>query len=469
MTAPAPVLMTGGLTLPPGEALMLERMWDDDIWEELLAYIEERRVVPVIGADLMRVDTGEGRVIPLERHIAEELAAKLGIARDEIPAAPRLNDVVCVHLRRGGRRESLYPKIRGIAQASAFEAPPALVKLASITDLKLFVTTTFDTLLETALNGARFAGAETTQSLGYSPNNVRDIEVGQRTSEVPLVYHLLGTLSASPSYVISDEDLLEFICALQTDERHLPRLFDELENNHLLFLGGTFPDWLSRLLLRTTKGRRLSDPRVVVEILADNHTRSDRDLVSFLGNYSTRTKVFTSDANAFVDELWRRWSERSGAGPIGTAAEVAPSAEMPDGAIFISYAREDLAAVRVLKAGLEAAGLPVWFDFDRLGVGDSYDLKIQKNIRRCSLFLPVLSRNTDRRVEGFFRREWGYALDRDKNFDDSTAFIMPVVVDGTAADLKRIPPRFCDLHIEPLAGGEPHPRFVADLRAAVAR
>ena len=40
---------------------------------------------------------------------------------------------------------------------------------------------------------------------------------------------------------------------------------------------------------------------------------------------------------------------------------------MPAGAIFISYAREDLAAVQELKARLDAAGLNVWFDFDQLG------------------------------------------------------------------------------------------------------
>ena len=39
---------------------------------------------------------------------------------------------------------------------------------------------------------------------------------------------------------------------------------------------------------------------------------------------------------------------------------------MPAEAIFISSAREDIAMVRTLKQALDAAGLVVWFDFDRL-------------------------------------------------------------------------------------------------------
>jgi hypothetical protein len=58
--------------------------------------------------------------------------------------------------------------------------------------------------------------------------------------------------------------------------------------------------------------------------------------------------------------------------------------------------------VRALKEVIEKAGLTVWFDFDRIGAGDTFDPKIQSNIRRCSLFLPVLSRGTEARTAGFF-------------------------------------------------------------------
>jgi hypothetical protein len=136
---------------------------------------------------------------------------------------------------------------------------------------------------------------------------------------------------------------------------------------------------------------------------------------------------------------------------------------MPDGAIFISYAREDLAVVRALKEALEEAGLTVWFDFDRLGAGDTFDPKIQSNIRRCSLFLPVLSRGTEARTEGFFRREWRYALDRDLDIDPGTAFIIPVAIDDTP-EFTTLPRRFREINITPLPAGRPTPQFIDQLK-----
>ncbi len=108
----------------------------------------------------------------------------------------------------------------------------------------------------------------------------------------PVVYHLLGRLSASPTYVISDEDTLEFICALQSEHLTPEKLFHELEHNHLLLIGSSFTNWLARLFLRMAKRRRLSDPRDVGEVLADSHSVGDGRLMGFLQQVSVRTRVY---------------------------------------------------------------------------------------------------------------------------------------------------------------------------------
>ena len=104
---------------------------------------------------------------------------------------------------------------------------------------------------------------------------------------------------------------------------------------------------------------------------------------------------------------------------------------MPENAVFISYARDDLPAVQRLKAGLDAAGVTTWFDLERLEGGDDYDRKIQRNIARCSFFIPIVSATTERRLEGYFRREWSYAIDRARNMADGAVFILPVCIDDT--------------------------------------
>ena len=137
---------------------------------------------------------------------------------------------------------------------------------------------------------------------------------------------------------------------------------------------------------------------------------------------------------------------------------------MPDNAVFISYAREDLAAVQQIKAGLESAGITTWFDIDRLEVGDDYDRKIQRNIARCSYFIPVVSANTQRRLEGYFRREWSYAMDRVRNMADGALFILPVTIDGTTAAEALVPDKFKALHFNQLPGGLVPAEFALRLR-----
>ncbi len=438
---------------------------DDDAWDDLLSFIEERRVIPIVGPELLRVNTDRGPRLLLD-WVSERLAGRLNVNIAQLPQPYTLNDVVCWFLSARGRREEAYVRMRSIIKEANFEPPPALRRLAAITDFDLFVSTTFDSLLETAINLERFNGAPSTEVLSYAPNRVVDLPTERDKLQRPVVYHLFGKVSASPTYVISDEDLLEYICALQSEHLAPERLFHELEHNHLLFIGSNFTNWLARLFLRMAKRQRLSDPRDVGEVLADNHSSEDDRLMSFLQQVSVRTRIYIG-AERFVEELHERWQARrkpAAAHAQPTAARFLPPArEMPDNAVFISYAREDLAAVQQIKAGLEAAGITTWFDMDRLEVGDDYDRKIQRNIARCSYFIPVVSANTQRRLEGYFRREWSYAMDRVRNMADGALFILPVSVDATTAGEALAPDKFKALHFTQLPGGQVPPEFAQRL------
>ncbi len=441
--------------------------FDEDAWDDLLNYIEERRVIPIIGPDLLRVQTDTG-LRPLYDWLAEKLASRLSVDIVGLPRPLTLNDVLCCYLGQHGRREEVYTRLRSILREVTFEPPLALRQLAQITDFDLFVTTTFDPLLEQAINLERHGGQPSTEVIAYAPNRVADLPVERSQSQRTVVYHLLGRLSASPTYVVSDEDMLEFICALQSEHLTPEKLFHELEHNHLLLIGSDFSNWLARLFLRMAKRRRLSDPRDVSEVFADDHTMQDERLVSFLQQVSVRTRVY-GGAEAFVAELHARWTARQRpALPSNGASSpqrfLPPAREMPENAIFISYAREDLPAVQRLKAAMDAAGLTTWFDLDRLEGGDDYDRKIRANIGRCSFFLPVISATTQRRHEAYFRREWSYAVDRARNIADGGKFILPVCIDDTPESEALVPEQFKSLHIVRIPGGEPPPEFLRRLQ-----
>ena len=440
---------------------------DEDAWEDLLNFIEERRVIPIIGPELLKVDTDTGPRL-LYDWIAGKLAGKLSVDTAELPQPYTLNDVVCWFLSSRGRREEAYTRLRSILRDANFVPPRGLRQLAQIRDFDLFVTTTFDPLLEQAINLERFGGAQTTEVIAYAPNRVADLPTEREKLARPVVYHLLGRLSASPTYVISDEDTLEFVCALQSEHLTPEKLFHELEHNHLLFIGSSFTNWLARLFLRMAKRHRLSDPRDVGEVLADSHSGNDGRLMAFLQQVSVRTRIY-SGAENFVDELHRRWTARQRPGEVialGALPQrfLPPEREMPDNAVFISYAREDLPAVQKLKAGLDAAGIKTWFDLERLEGGDDYDRKIQRNIARCAYFIPVISATTQRRIEGYFRREWSYAIDRTRNIADGAIFILPVCVDDTDGNEANVPDKFKSVHFTRLPGGEVSPEFAGRLQ-----
>jgi hypothetical protein len=442
--------------------------FDDDAWDDLLNYIEERRVIPIVGPDLLRVQTDSG-LRPLYEWLAEKLAARLSVDIVGLPLPLTLNDVMCCYLGQHGRREEAYTRLRSIMREVQFEPPLPLRQLAQITDFDLFVTTTFDPLLENAINLERHGGQTSTEVIAYAPNRVADLPVERSQLQHAVVYHLLGRLSASPTYVLSDEDMLEFICALQSEHLTPEKLFHELEHNHLLLIGSDFSNWLARLFLRMAKRKRLSDPRDVTEVFADDHTMQDGRLVAFLQQVSVRTRVY-SGAEAFVAELHDRWTRRQlpSSASVGSSSApqrfLPPSREMPENAVFISYAREDLAAVQHLKATLDSAGITTWFDMDRLEGGDDYDRKIRANIARCSFFVPVISAATQRRHEAYFRREWSYAVDRARNIADGGMFILPVCIDDTPQADALVPENFKALHIVRLPGGAPSPEFLHRLQ-----
>lgn len=439
----------------------------EEFWEELLAYIEERRVVPVIGPDLVTVPDGAGGRVPLASVLAQRLAEKLKVDLSLLPQQPTLNDVASQFVARGGRREEVYPKLRLILRDLNPEPPPELLQLAAIDGFDLFVTLTFDGLMLDALTRARAPQDARPLQLAFSPSRAEDLPRDWMRTESPAVYHLMGKLSAAPEYAVTDEDVLEFVTSLQSEVRRPKLLFDELRSSHLLVIGAAYPDWLARFFLRVAKDRQLSLARSEKEIIIDTEARSDPRLVSFVSNFSYGTRLVGLKPTEFVAELHRRWlasgrgaQQPTAAGASGDSPDGAavPAAEVRDtmrpGSIFLSYAKEDLPHVLALKAALDQAGVEAWLDKERLEAGDLYDQKIRRFIKTCSIFIPVISRNTERRMEGYFRREWKLAAERAQGIAEHIPFILPVVVDDTPEYGAAVPECFLDAQWTRLVGGQ---------------
>jgi hypothetical protein len=126
-------------------------------WDDLLEFIDEGKVIPIVGAELLTVPDGAGGEIPLHRLLAEKLAERLRLPAGNLTGDDALHLVVCRYLERGGRREEVYPRIRNLLKEIAPSVPEPLRQLARIRHFNVFVSTTFDSLLERALDESALA------------------------------------------------------------------------------------------------------------------------------------------------------------------------------------------------------------------------------------------------------------------------------------------------------------------------
>jgi len=126
----------------------------------------------------------------------------------------------------------------------------------------------------------------------------------------------------------------------------------------------------------------------------------------------------------------------------------------PAGAVFLSYASQDATAAQRICEALRAAGIEMWFDQSELRGGEVWDQTIRKQIKTCALFIPVISRHTYDRDEGYFRLEWKLAVDRSHLISANRAFLLPVVIDNTRDDDENVPDRVPGSAVDTSAGRE---------------
>lgn len=404
---------------------------DNLLWSKLLQAIAKGQVIPIIGRDLLRLSVG-GHDQLLHEYLGAQLAVRLGVSCE--PSAS-IDDVVVAYLAANRRndRDDIYPVAVEIIDQlrdpeGRFPIPEPLRQLAAIEPLRLFITTTVDSLLANALDSP----AE--HVLAYAPNaEITDIPRDYFRSPHRTVFHLFGKLSELPDSALGEEDTLEFIWNLHEESsKRLGNLFDELRNKRLLLIGNGHADWLARFFVRLARRERLYSGSDAREFVADECVADDSRLRAFLENFSPQTRPFGArDPVAFVAQLAEKWAaypDKQRAAPDGAA-----SANARPPAIFLSYASQDYPAVERLRTQFDGAGLDVWFDKKRLESGDPWWPVIEQNIATCDLFLPIISANSNARTEGIVLREWNRALARLEDMDKTTArFIHPVIVDQTA-------------------------------------
>jgi hypothetical protein len=311
-------------------------------------------------------------------------------------------------------------------------------------------------MMERAINAARFNGQRQTLAFSYAPNDKQDLPREFDRLNRPTVYQLMGRFSGTPhSYAVTHEDTLRFIQSLQAKTEDSPNmLFDKLKSGNLLILGSHFADWIASFFMRGASGGRQIE--IPLELDVEDGARGG---VLLLQRFSGGTRVFRGDgATAFVDELSRRFTELQ----LADEPESPPSiGALQSGAVFLSYAREDMSVAESIRDALDRGGVDVVFDSDDANVaGEKWDKKLRSVVGECSLFMPVVSKHAMAAERRFFRAEWVDAILAARKAIPSGRFILPVVVDDTSPAERAIPEAFGKLDWERWTSGKPNSGLV---------
>ena len=441
-------------------------MGDED-WEFLLEEIANGKVIPIVGPEVVSVKpSGDAEGMQLYRFLAEKLAGELKIdLPDDIDGFSALNHVVTTRRLRTERSlDMVYVKLRKyLGREFHFEPNEALLKLARITDFRLFLSTTFDDQLFKAARKVRvddkvvrrhfypqrrsYIEAPDPDEIDL-PEELFDIE-GDRPS---VIYNLFGRLGSDGTFAIWDEDVLDWISELQSGCPQ--RLEGEFRSSHLLLLGTAYSDWVTRFFMRVANRNQLSavTSRTIVADSPDFH---ETTLVNFVKGVGGKLSVIdvNDGVDAFIAQLHERWTaSRSSFVAIHSAATFTPFGNrIGEGGVFLSYSRStDSELVKRLKGALDAVGIESWFDRspDSLEYGDAWRMQILDNIRKCRLFVPILSAGALKRQEGFFYKEWDLASELAQEKRPDRAFIVPVNIDLSDLDaLQKLYPRFVDRNV----------------------
>ncbi len=446
-------------TLPPTAT---KSFLDERHWKSLLRDIHAGQVIPLVGPELVTVPLSDGRPVPLYHHLAAELAQRLGIPMAP-DTPPTLNAVACAWLLSGRSSKGLYDELRELVDALSAPPPQPLLDLASITDFGLYLCSTFDPLLGQALQRMRPGFLPQRSSGDFHPSNPRDLP---QPLPNPYLYPVLGTHNTYPDFAVWEEDYIEYVCGLLRCQDNLRVLFDHFHNRDLLLIGSPFSDWIVRLFLCVAKGKRFSEPRDQgrQDYVADEPAGISQPTIFFYEREVGSTRIIPGNPCTFAAELARQWNERYAGASQGDILQ-RMGEDLPRGAVFISYSRDDLAAATELARGLMAACVPVWMDKGRLSAGANYERSLEHAVKTdASFFISLISKATESDTSRYVHTERAWAAQRHV---DGFVYYIPVLIEEDLPRVEHEPAVFGHIHRESLTGGRITPAFAQLLQRLV--
>ena len=428
--------------------------------EDLISIISSGVIVPVIGNDFCKVKTTPDRIDPRNRYRSslsilkqtpEQNNNELVITLNQYLALrladrfnlPSLNDEE-LNLNRVFLLKSEFPddtKYKILhdeyAQLNAEKQLDLYEKLAAIQQFQFYINTGQDFFLMDAFQKLNNRQPQfiASQLLESSNNNT----IVREPSEFePIVFNNFGSIIKPPynDCAITDENYIELIVKLQeqsaTPNSSFNILFNILKQNNLLIIGGSFPDWLMRFLIRLISAKRYTQSNQ--KLIADTDTLCRIEFTNFLKQY--KGQIITHEDEPF----------KSSADFINTLYTMMTGGQSTDKPkykekVFISFISDDRNIAEQLNKAFTEKGVPTFFDGKKIFAGTNFENVIKPEIQSCDFFLPVITNHSiqDRiDITRYVYKEWTLANFRRQAKEDASAistFIKPYAIGPDAINM----------------------------------
>ncbi len=117
-----------------------------------------------------------------------------------------------------------------------------------------------------------------------------------------------------------------------------------------------------------------------------------------------------------------------------------------EGLVYTSHADEDQETASELGRELEALGLDVGVERERIGPDIDWEEELPKAIGRCDVAVVLLSRSSIEAEESWQRREWALVQERLEQEGDDSLVVLPVVVGDLRPDPSAVPRFLAERH-----------------------
>lgn len=319
---------------------------------------------------------------------------------------------------------------------------PELVELLRLRLFNTVITTTSDSYLELLLRDVwgerlRVVNVADDRSLTEFRSALKECR-GKSVYNEPTLIYAFGKAVENEAlpFARTDADYICFVERWMKFDSHSDPLMNLIKSKRLLALGCKFEDWYFRFFWYVLRRdvEKMGNGQVAISL--DTNDRADANLDDFFRryrvyNHSRGDNAAPMDARRFMSFIVNTLTSTDESSPfrkqiIGNRRKQG---------VFISYYHEDEVIATKLFFKLSRKFPNVWFDTQRLKVGD-YNAEIASAIAESKVFIPVLSPAVAKHLkEGddshYYRTEWAMASQMTTaDAPREGTYILPLAVNG---------------------------------------